>query len=394
LSLLVERVDWDALGQTVRTQQRNREIHTPLVSLYRWWARRSHALIGALLDAASEKSCSQRLVVSDPLSGGGTVAIEAVLRGHRVYAQDLHPWAVRGLATALDGADPVELEKAGERVMAAMSRFREDASPRPQEDWIAIPVLPIVDEATWDAVQEQLRQNSIHSRRNNKKHHYLLRGLIRCPRCNSTYTGAVQHGYRRYRCTNADASITSTGKRCTPGSIAAQPVELAVWGAMREALSQPEVLIEEYKRQLTQATMLASLGVERKQVTLAIRRVKAQEDRITDAYINEVMELDRYRLEMEKLRQRRNELEAVAKNIELRQRQQQDSQMTLEHLERFCSRVSIGLDTMTFEERQHLLRLVVERITVDEGRVRIETIIPTGSDDVQLRTRHPELVEG
>ena len=41
-----------------------------------------------------------------------------------------------------------------------------------------------------------------------------------------------------------------------------------------------------------------------------------------------------------------------------------------------------------------LLRLVVERITVEDGQVRIETVIPTGNDDVQLRTRHPEPVEG
>jgi len=44
----------------------------------------------------------------------------------------------------------------------------------------------------------------------------------------------------------------------------------------------------------------------------------------------------------------------------------------LEHLERFCRQVSQGLETLTFEERQQLLRLVVERITVDNGRIRIE----------------------
>ena len=56
------------------------------------------------------------------------------------------------------------------------------SKPRPQDDWIAIPVPAIVDEPTWNAVQEQLRQNSLHSPRNNKRHQYLLRGLIRCPR--------------------------------------------------------------------------------------------------------------------------------------------------------------------------------------------------------------------
>ena len=51
----------------------------------------------------------------------------------------------------------------------------------------------------------------------------------------------------------------------------------------------------------------------------------------------------------------------------------------------------MGLDALTFEERERPLRLVVERITVDNGTVRIETVIP--SDD-KLRTAHPEPVEG
>ena len=61
--------------------------------------------------------------------------------------------------------------------------------------------------------------------------------------------------------------------------------------------------------------------------------------------------------------------------------------------ERFCNQVAKGLEAMTFEERQQLLRLVVERITVEDGRVRVETIITTGQDDVKLCKHRGELVE-
>ena len=47
---------------------------------------------------------------------------------------------------------------------------------------------------------------------------------------------------------------------------------------------------------------------------------------------------------------------------------------------------------MTFEERRQLLHPVVERIIVENGRVRIDTIIPVPSDD-KLRTRCGEPVE-
>ena len=75
----------------------------------------------------------------------------------------------------------------------------------------------------------------------------------------------------------------------------------------------------------------------------------------------------------------------MVQDLARRQRQEKDSRSALEHLERVCYQVAKGLEAMTFEERQELLRLVVERITVEDCRVRVETIIPTGQDDVKLR---------
>lgn len=112
---LIGGVDWAGVEDRVRAQQRNREVHTPVISLFRWWARRPHALIGALLDAATEANGS--VVVADPFSGGGTVAIEAVRRNLVTYAQDLHPWAVTGLRSALEEIDPVVLQGAAQRVL-------------------------------------------------------------------------------------------------------------------------------------------------------------------------------------------------------------------------------------------------------------------------------------
>jgi putative DNA methylase len=109
-STLLERIAWEDLDSTVPRQQRNREHYAPGISLFRWWARRPHALIGEILDAASGDS----MRVSDPFSGGGTVAMEAARRGLDVYAQDLHPWAATGVASALRQVDASELSEAGE----------------------------------------------------------------------------------------------------------------------------------------------------------------------------------------------------------------------------------------------------------------------------------------
>jgi putative DNA methylase len=117
---LLEEIDWSALDKRVSREQRNREVYSPAVSLFRWWARRPHALIGEILDAGDGSSLS----VSDPFSGGGTVALEAARRGHQIYAQEIHPWAANGLATALDRVDPETLAEAGGRWLGTLREKR------------------------------------------------------------------------------------------------------------------------------------------------------------------------------------------------------------------------------------------------------------------------------
>lgn len=116
---LLSRIAWQDVNTRVRHEQRNRQIYVPPISLYRWWARRPHALIGALIDAAFDGDNIP--LVSDPFSGGGTVAIEAARRGFPLYAQDLHPWALAGLASALDGIDADQLEAAAAAVLRTVS---------------------------------------------------------------------------------------------------------------------------------------------------------------------------------------------------------------------------------------------------------------------------------
>ena len=60
-----------------------------------------------------------------------------------------------------------------------------------------------------------------------------------------------------------------------------------------------------------------------------------------------------------------------------------DTQKALAHLERFCHQVSKGLTSLTFDERQQLLRLVIERITVENGVARIDTVIPPDQDNLR-----------
>nr|AJG38137.1 putative invertase [bacterium enrichment culture clone fosmid MGS-K1] len=245
-----------------------------------------------------------------------------------------------------------------------------------KDEWVPIPVPAIVDEGTWEAAQRQLHQNALYARRNNKHYSYLLRGLIRCPRCGATCIGVYSNGRRNYRCNQLDYLSAKNGKRCGGGWVKADPVENAVWDAVTGALKRPEVLMEEYRRRIKDHEASDTLDSERKQIEIALKQVKKKQDRITDAYMNEALEIGDYKGKMDELRQRKSQLEAQLANLDKRATQQLQEKEALSHLQSFCETVSQGLDNLSFEEKQQLLRLVVERIVVNSGTVHIEAIIP------------------
>ncbi|MBN2034500.1 MAG: hypothetical protein JW836_14595 [Deltaproteobacteria bacterium] len=121
---ILERVDWPSVNAVVAMQQKARNQYSPVISLYRWWARRPHALIGALLDASSDSFGAEGMYVSDPFSGGGTVAFEAAARGLSVYAQDLYPWPTFCLATGLSKPAVEEMETASVALLKDLDALR------------------------------------------------------------------------------------------------------------------------------------------------------------------------------------------------------------------------------------------------------------------------------
>ncbi|MFG1995303.1 hypothetical protein ACGFJ7_35540 [Actinoplanes sp. NPDC048988] len=90
---------------------------------------------GALIEAVASQADSPLLIV-DPFAGGGVIPLSAVTRGHRVYAQDLNPWAATGLAAMLALPQPTELregiaaltQRANSLATAAYGTLMEDGS--------------------------------------------------------------------------------------------------------------------------------------------------------------------------------------------------------------------------------------------------------------------------
>jgi putative DNA methylase len=115
-------VDQRAVSRRAKIETRNRELYLPPISVYRWWARRTEAISGALIDAAVHELKNRKdLLVADPFAGGGVIPLAALLRGHAVYAQDLNPWVAKGLAAMLRLPTATEIRQAREQLEISAS---------------------------------------------------------------------------------------------------------------------------------------------------------------------------------------------------------------------------------------------------------------------------------
>jgi site-specific DNA recombinase len=87
---------------------------------------------------------------------------------------------------------------------------------RPEEEWIEVPVPPIVTEEAFAQVQAKLGANQQSAARNTR-HEYLLRALVSCGACRLACTGRQSAaGYRYYLCRGRTDSLRAAqGRRCT-----------------------------------------------------------------------------------------------------------------------------------------------------------------------------------
>lgn len=132
-SILAE-IDPEKVSEGARRESRNREVHLPPLSTFRWWARRTGAVNAAVLDAAMLALGRERLDVFDPFAGGGTIPLVALRDRHRVHARDLNPWAVEGMRRMFDLPAPEDLEAAYEALWDRVAETLKRAYGTTMED--------------------------------------------------------------------------------------------------------------------------------------------------------------------------------------------------------------------------------------------------------------------
>jgi site-specific DNA recombinase len=261
---------------------------------------------------------------------------------------------------------------------------RSKQIPRPRDEWIRIAVPSIVDEDTFEAVHRVTRDNSKWSPRRAEAGQWMLRGLVKCGTCGVGVNCHKMRGrngtwHRYYYCRNHDP-IRAGGadKRCPERNIRADALDSFVFDQIRAALLRPDVLTtgEQAVAAHTPTPDDELLAAELARLDRRRHGIQAERRRLVDLYqagLLDLTELQRRAADTDTrsqdLQQRRDALttqrQDLARDNHIRNR-----------VAGFAHRVLAVIDRLDFDQRQQLLRLVVDEIRVTGWNVKIQLRIP------------------
>jgi len=272
---------------------------------------------------------------------------------------------------------------------AANSGRRRPATQRrrPREEWIEIPCPSILDDAIFEAAQRVSRDNSKWSPRNLQDEAWLLRGLVRCGACgaclNSHKLGRnADKVHRYYTCRNKARSGVPGQQRCPERSVRADVLDAFVFEQVKAALLRPEVLCagEAALRAATPSTDDELLGAELDRLTRKIDNNRAERRRLADLYQSGLLELNEVQRRAREVDTRHDTL-ARQRDELIAQRQQLAIDNRLQQrVSDFARRAALGVDKLNFQQRQQLLRLIVDHVSVTGWQVEIHLRIPLDED--------------
>ena len=251
---------------------------------------------------------------------------------------------------------------------------------RPQEEWTGIPVPALVDEETFDRVQERLAGNKRFASRNTKVPS-LLQGLAACSSCGygyyrtSTTTSSGKKIYY-YRCLGSDDYRYQGGRVCGNKPVRADYVDQVVWDHVTGLLADPVLIRGEIGKRLERARTSDPVTRKRGQLEQALAKTTASIGSMVTAFSEQLITIDELRARMPDLRARETGLKDQIAALDA-QAADRDAYLKLaDGLEGFLARLRQNSATATTEDRQRVLRAVVQDILIGPEKLTIRHRIP------------------
>ncbi|HZQ10451.1 MAG TPA: recombinase zinc beta ribbon domain-containing protein, partial [Anaerolineae bacterium] len=262
---------------------------------------------------------------------------------------------------------------------------------RPPEDWILVTTLPaLVSQEQFDLVQAKLVHNRIQAKRNNKSHEYLLRALMSCGACQASCIARTNPpGNAYYVCRAKLPAIKSCrDEKCNSRFIPAPQLDELVWQDLCEVVRHPERIAAALQRAQAGEWLPQELQARRETIRKARVNLSHQVERLTEAYLHDIIPLAEFERRRQELERKCEGLEHQVKQLEANVDRRAELAGLATSIEAFCQRVQTGLEQATFEQRRQLVELLIDRVVVTGEEVEIRYVIPTSASSEHVRFCH------
>ncbi|GHO42240.1 recombinase family protein [Ktedonospora formicarum] len=254
-------------------------------------------------------------------------------------------------------------------------------------EWVAVAQVPvIVRQEHVEQVQARLAHNQQFARRNNTAHEYLLRALVSCGTCHLACIGRSSHpGYAYSICRGKSHTVASCREeKCPSRFIPAPQLDELVWQDLCEVLTHPESIAQALQRAQGGCWLPQELQARRERLRQARVSLQHQMERLTDAYLADVLHLEEYKHRYQEREERLQGIAEQVRQLEAHVGHHDALAAQVQSIEAFCQRVQLGLAEATFEQKRQLIELLIDRVVVTDGEVEIRYVIPTSPSSEQL----------
>jgi site-specific DNA recombinase len=250
---------------------------------------------------------------------------------------------------------------------------------RPREEWTEIPVPAITDEETFDRVQQRLEDNKRFASRNTKVPS-LLQGLAACASCGYGYYRTSTTTARRkiyyYRCLGSDDYRYEGGRVCQNKPVRADYLDQVVWDHVAALLADPSLVRAEIGKRIERARTSDPVTRKRVQLEQALAKTTASIAAMITAFSEQLLTIDELRARMPDLRARETGLKDQIAALDA-QAADRDAYLKLaDDLEGFLARLRGSAATATTEDKQRVLRALVQDILIGPDKITIRHRIP------------------
>lgn len=249
---------------------------------------------------------------------------------------------------------------------------RVSMKERPREEWIEIKCPVIIDKTTFDYAQKLLGE----SRRRwakKSKNHYLLSGLLRCADCGNTMTGRLQKNWGKYEREYSDVKSTAGAKYSGCGRrVKADAIEKEVWETIRSWLDNPTEIAVAAESQDDESTFNFE-EAEIARLEKEIEKARGGRKKLLKLFASDPdMPEEEIRESIRDLKTQEDELNETLNEVKMAQEQMKQTSYSANLLSEAMDYYrDKGVDDLTFEDKQELIRIIVKEIRVFDDRIKI-----------------------